>query len=75
MMWRERKTNQNLDHLEKLMQLGFEKDKFGALFAKGCSVTLHQEAGTWAFDISLPSGSAIGCEVALEDIEVNDDKS
>ncbi len=58
------------------MRLGFEKEEFGALVARGCMVTLYQQAGTeWAIDISLPSGSAIGCAVALEDIEVNDEKS
>ena len=66
----------DMDRITKLMQLGFVMDEFGALVAKGCMVTLYREAdSTWAFDISLPSGSAIGCEVALDDIEVNDDQT
>ena len=56
----------DLDRIKKLMQLGFEMDEFGALVAKDCMVTLYRETGTWAIDISLPSGSAVGCEVALE---------
>ena len=47
---------------KRLKELGFAEDEFGQWVAENCRVTLYSSCGDWEIDISLPNGSAVGCD-------------
>lgn len=63
--------------VEKLLELGFQQDEFGALFAANCKITFYPEISKgedFEIDILLPSGHAIGMtDISLDDIAVNNE--
>ena len=59
-----------IQSIARVAWLGFEEDGFGQLIMKGeCTVTLYQVGNEWEIDISLPNGSAIGCDVPLDALQ------
>jgi hypothetical protein len=50
----------------RLFEFGFEQDDFGQFIARGCTVTIYQVGSEYEIDITLPNGSAVGCDVPVK---------
>ena len=53
----------------RLLDFGFTQDDNGQFIAEGCRVTFYEVMGEWEIDIVLPSGSAVGFDVAFNKVE------